>query len=87
MTDRGTYLELDGRPAVRFRRTYPHPVERVWAAVTEPAELEAWFPSAVSMDPREGGTIEFSGDPYAGWDVCLGLLDQHLAGAEVPDLA
>jgi uncharacterized protein YndB with AHSA1/START domain len=61
--DRGTYIEHDGRPAVRFQRTYPYPVERLWAAVTEPSELAHWFPSAVRMDTHAGGTVEFSGDP------------------------
>jgi hypothetical protein len=28
----GTYVERDGRPAVRLLRTYPHPIDRVWAA-------------------------------------------------------
>jgi uncharacterized protein YndB with AHSA1/START domain len=64
MDDLGTYCEHDGRPAVRFERTYPHPVERVWRAVTEPAELVRWFPSAVELEPREGGAVHFSGDPY-----------------------
>jgi uncharacterized protein YndB with AHSA1/START domain len=63
MMDRGTYIEQDGRPAVRFQRTYPHPIERVWAAVTEPDELAHWFPSRVQIDPRPGGTIEFFDDP------------------------
>jgi uncharacterized protein YndB with AHSA1/START domain len=62
--DRGTYVEHDGRPAVRFQRTYPHPIERVWSAVTEPDELAHWFPSRVQMDPRPGGAIEFSDDPH-----------------------
>ena len=44
-TDEGTYLEIDGRPAVRFERIYDHPVARVWAAVTEPEEMRHWFPS------------------------------------------
>ena len=65
MDDLGTYIELDGRPAVRFERTYPHPVDRVWAAVTEPDQLVRWFPSAVELEPREGGTVRFSGDPYS----------------------
>ncbi|MEV6156116.1 SRPBCC family protein [Nonomuraea sp. NPDC052129] len=64
MMDRGTYVEIDGRPAVRFQRTYPHPIERVWRAVTEPGELTHWFPQNVTMDAREGGKIEFSGDPH-----------------------
>jgi uncharacterized protein YndB with AHSA1/START domain len=62
--DRGTYIERDGRPAVRFQRRYPHPVERLWAAVTEPGELAHWFPSTVRIEPRAGGTIAFSDDPH-----------------------
>ncbi len=61
--DRGTLTEHDGRPAVRFRRRYAYPVERLWAAVTDPEELSRWFPSRVRMQPRAGGTIEFYGDP------------------------
>jgi uncharacterized protein YndB with AHSA1/START domain len=61
--DIGTYVELAGRPAVRFSRTYPHPIERVWAAVTEPDQLRHWFPSAVKLDLKVDGTIAFSGDP------------------------
>lgn len=64
MDDLGTYCEHEGRPAVRFERTFPHPVDRVWAAITEPDELVRWFPSAVELEPREGGAVRFSGDPY-----------------------
>jgi uncharacterized protein YndB with AHSA1/START domain len=63
-TDLGTYVERDGRPAVRFVRTYPHPIERVWAAITELDELRRWFPSAARIELRAGGLITFSGDPY-----------------------
>lgn len=62
--DRGTYIEYEGRPAVRFQRSYPHPVSRLWAAITEPGELSHWFPARVSMQPRTGGAIEFTGDPH-----------------------
>jgi uncharacterized protein YndB with AHSA1/START domain len=64
-TDHGTYLEIDGRPAVRFERIYPHPRERVWQAVTSPDEMRRWFPSPeVSLDARAGGSITLSGDPH-----------------------
>jgi uncharacterized protein YndB with AHSA1/START domain len=63
MTDRGTYVEHEGRPAVRFTRRYPHPAERVWAAVSEPAGLRHWFPSRVELEPRAGGRIAFRDDP------------------------
>jgi uncharacterized protein YndB with AHSA1/START domain len=63
MTNLGSYLEHDGRPSVRLERHYPYPVARVWAAVTEPDELQHWFPSRVSYDAAPGGEIRFSGDP------------------------
>ncbi len=60
----GTYLTLDdGRSAVRFSRTYDHPVERVWRFVTDADELAQWFPSRAEIELRPGGTITFSGDP------------------------
>ncbi|MEV6112715.1 SRPBCC family protein [Streptomyces sp. NPDC052109] len=60
----GTYLTLDdGRAAVRFTRTYDHAVDRVWRYVTDPDELQQWFPSRAEMELRPGGTIRFSGDP------------------------
>ena len=65
MTDRGTHIEHDGRPAVRFERTFRHPVERVWRAISDPAELPAWFPSKVEYEQRVGASIRFVDDPYA----------------------
>ena len=63
--DRGSYVEHERGPAVRFERHYPFPVERVWRAVTDPAELRAWFPSPeVTFEARVGGTITLAGDPY-----------------------
>jgi uncharacterized protein YndB with AHSA1/START domain len=61
--ERGTLIDHDGRPAVRFRREFGQPVERVWDAITNPDDLAAWFPSKVRMESRVGGTIEFYGDP------------------------
>jgi len=63
--DRGTYVELDGRPAVRFQRSYDHPVQRLWAAITDPGELPHWFPSKVTMKAEVGGAIEFTDDQNA----------------------
>ncbi len=61
--DMGTFISYQGRPAVRFRRGYNHPAKRLWTAITDPDELSRWFPSKVVMQPRAGGSIEFSGDP------------------------
>lgn len=62
-TDLGSYVEIDGRPAVRFVRAYPHPIAKVWAAVSDPDQLGRWFPSKVALDPRPGGAVTFSSDP------------------------
>ena len=62
--DLGSFIELNGRPAVRFERLYPHPIERIWAAVTVADELAHWFPSRAVIDLREGGTVQFAGDPH-----------------------
>lgn len=39
----GTFVEVNGRPALRFTRRLPHRVERVWRAVTSYEDLAAWF--------------------------------------------
>jgi uncharacterized protein YndB with AHSA1/START domain len=58
----GTYLELDGRPALRFERSLSHPVEKVWRAITDPAEIQHWFPAAVDYEQRVGGAMSFRFD-------------------------
>lgn len=63
--DLGTYIDHDGRPAVRFERNFPHSIDRVWDAVTKPEDLQRWFPSGVSHEGRVGGAIAFQGDPYS----------------------
>ncbi|GAA1987622.1 SRPBCC family protein [Amycolatopsis minnesotensis] len=61
--DRGTFIEHEGRPAVRFQRTYAHPVDRLWAAITRTEDLAHWFPSKVALEGEVGGTVSFSHDP------------------------
>ena len=52
---------VDGRPALRFERRLNHSIERVWRAVTEPAELARWFVSEVPWTPVAGEVIEAAG--------------------------
>ena len=56
------FLTFDGRPTVRVERTYPHPIEKVWRAVTTPEHLDQWFPSTVDIDRRPGGAMRFDGN-------------------------
>jgi uncharacterized protein YndB with AHSA1/START domain len=55
----GTYETVDDRPAVRFERRLAHPIDAVWQAVTDPAELAHWFPATVTVDLRPGGAMSF----------------------------
>lgn len=56
----GTYQQVDGRPVVRFERTFPHAVPRVWDAITDPARLAQWFPTTVEFaELSPGGAITF----------------------------
>jgi uncharacterized protein YndB with AHSA1/START domain len=60
MTDLGT-LEHDGdRVVLRFDRRLAHPPERVWRALTEDDQLEAWFPTTVEGERREGAPLRFA---------------------------
>jgi uncharacterized protein YndB with AHSA1/START domain len=61
---RGTYSEDDGRPCLRFERTFSQSIARVWAAITDPTDLRHWFPAAVAIELRVGGAVLFSEDPY-----------------------
>jgi uncharacterized protein YndB with AHSA1/START domain len=88
VTELGRYVELDGRPAVRFERTYRHPVERVWTAITDADDLVHWFPSAVQMEPHPGGKVVFTGDPHTeGTSGTILAFDppRHLAFSWGPD--
>jgi uncharacterized protein YndB with AHSA1/START domain len=49
----------DGRWRLRFTRTLPHPMERVWRAVTESEHLAAWFPCTLDGDRRAGARLRF----------------------------
>jgi uncharacterized protein YndB with AHSA1/START domain len=52
--------DRDGRHVLRFERRLPHPMEKVWRALTEPAHLAHWFPWQVELEPAEGAKIRFS---------------------------
>jgi uncharacterized protein YndB with AHSA1/START domain len=63
----GSYEQVDGRPLVRFERTFPHPVAAVWDAVTDPRRLAQWFPTSVEFDVLGAGepiTFRFAEDRY-----------------------
>jgi uncharacterized protein YndB with AHSA1/START domain len=55
----GTLQTVDGRPVLRFECRLAHPPEKVWRAITEPAELEQWFPAAIEGERAIGAPLRF----------------------------
>ena len=67
MPTSGRYETVDGQPVVRFERTFPDPVQAVWEAVSDPAQLAAWFPTTVEFERLEPGApidFRFANDAY-----------------------
>jgi uncharacterized protein YndB with AHSA1/START domain len=52
----GTLEHRGDLQVIRFERRLRHPVERVWRALTEPAEMAKWLALA-ELDLREGGSV------------------------------
>ncbi|GAA1517916.1 SRPBCC family protein [Kribbella lupini] len=51
---------VDGRTVLRMERELAHPPEKVWRAITDPAELAHWYPALVEADLRLNGRISFT---------------------------
>jgi uncharacterized protein YndB with AHSA1/START domain len=55
----GTVHERADGYQLRFERQLPHPVERVWAALTDPAQLAQWLaPGEMELTP--GGRVHLA---------------------------
>jgi uncharacterized protein YndB with AHSA1/START domain len=51
----GTIEEAGDKHILRYERRLDHPVERVWAALTEPEQLAGWLAAADELELVEGG--------------------------------
>ena len=52
------YGKFSSRAEVRFTRTLPGPIERVWEYLTDPAKRARWFAGG-PMELRPGGKVTF----------------------------
>jgi uncharacterized protein YndB with AHSA1/START domain len=60
MTDYGTIeTRPDGRYVLRYERRLRHPIEKVWAALTEPRQIQEWWAYAAELELAEGGRARF----------------------------
>lgn len=55
-------------------RVFPHPVERVWRAITEPGPVAAWF-GPVDFDLRVGGNARFGPADAPWWTSAITRLE------------
>lgn len=53
------------RWTIEYLRTYPHPIERVWRAITDPKEFGQWFIRG-EIELREGGAFKFHSGDWTG---------------------
>jgi uncharacterized protein YndB with AHSA1/START domain len=51
---------IAGNPVLRFERRFTHPVNKVWRAITDPAEMAHWFPAAVETELEVGAPMRFT---------------------------
>jgi uncharacterized protein YndB with AHSA1/START domain len=60
-----TLLRSGHRPILRFERHLAKPIDVVWSAVTDPAEMRAWFPTRVEIaEWRVGATLTHHFDEH-----------------------
>jgi uncharacterized protein YndB with AHSA1/START domain len=51
---------IGGKAVLRFERRLTHPPEKVFRAISDPAELQHWFPATVETELRPGAPITFT---------------------------
>jgi uncharacterized protein YndB with AHSA1/START domain len=56
----GTLERAGDMSILRYERRLAHPQERVWRALTEDADLAAWFPTTMEGERVAGAALHFS---------------------------
>jgi uncharacterized protein YndB with AHSA1/START domain len=72
-------IRLDVPDTIERELILPVPRERVWAALTQPASLSAWFGTRATVDLRPGGAVTFV------WDATPELQAESTGVIEVVD--
>jgi uncharacterized protein YndB with AHSA1/START domain len=54
--------------SISFELDLPHPPERVWRALTDPALLAQWLLPVIDFQLEPGASFTFKTQPYPGWD-------------------
>jgi uncharacterized protein YndB with AHSA1/START domain len=77
----GTLERHGDRAVLTFRRRLAQPRERVWHALTDPEQLERWFPTTIDGECAAGARLSFSHR-----DVALPPFDGEMLAFEPPRL-
>lgn len=54
--------------SISFEFDLPHPPEKVWRALTDPALLAEWLLPVLDLELAPGAPFRFKTQPYPGWD-------------------
>lgn len=65
---------------IRKSVTYPHPVDRVWAAISDPRAIAAWL-MPNDFEATVGHRFQFRDKPQPGWD---GIVNCEVLECEAP---
>lgn len=65
--------------SLTFEFDLPHPREKVWRALTDPALLTQWLLPVAELELEPGALFTFRTDPQPGWD---GVVDCRMLEVE-----
>lgn len=60
--------EAGQNESLSFEFDLPHPPEKVWRALTDPALLTEWLLPIVDLELEPGAEFTFQAPPQPGWD-------------------
>jgi uncharacterized protein YndB with AHSA1/START domain len=65
--------------SLSFEFDFPHPPDKVWRALTDPALLAEWLLPVIDLKLERGAAFTFKTQPVAGWD---GIVHCRIAAIE-----
>ena len=78
--DLGELIRDGDRVGLRFLRIYPHPVDRIWRALTESDQLRGWMPCDIVGERRQGAAIRL---PFWSGHVEKYAIDEPVLTGEI----
>jgi uncharacterized protein YndB with AHSA1/START domain len=54
--------------SISFEFNFPHSLEKVWRALTDPVLLAEWLLPIIGLKLEVGAAFTFKTQPYPGWD-------------------